>query len=82
MSLIPDAIKAITAITAPEIDLSLLLRKDMREALNQFFSAHDFILDLNESAEFQRYKLQEELILLINEAYPRPSLSDLTIKEN
>lgn len=42
--------------------------------------AIDYIRNLEYSRKIERYELNEALILLINEIYPKPSLSDLSIK--
>lgn len=44
-------------------------------------SAIDYIRNSEYAGKVERYELNEALILLINEIYPKPSLSDLSIKE-
>lgn len=44
-------------------------------------SAIDYIRNSEYAGKVERYVLNEALILLINEIYPKPSLSDLSIKE-
>lgn len=43
--------------------------------------AIDYIRNSEYTGKLERYELNEALILLINEIYPKPSLSDLSIKE-
>lgn len=43
--------------------------------------AIDYIRNSEYSGKIERYELNEALVLLINETYPKPSLSSLTIKE-
>lgn len=43
--------------------------------------AIDYIRNSEYSGKIERYELNEALILLINEIYPKPSLSDLSIKD-
>ena len=43
--------------------------------------AIDYIRNSEYSGKIERYELNEALILLINEIYPKPSLSDLSIQE-
>lgn len=42
-------------------------------------SAVDYIRNIGYQGKLERYELNEALVLLINEIYPSPSLSDLTI---
>jgi transcriptional regulator with XRE-family HTH domain len=106
MGLNGEAIKAIREITHPENETSYML-KEMRESINNFFSADGFLeffnslfdlyqtsMSVNEikksvikdidgaidslrgleyEGKIERYELNEALILLINELYPKPS---------
>lgn len=45
------------------------------------YDAIDYIRNLEYSRKIERYELNEALILLINEIYPKPSLSDMFIKD-
>ena len=44
-------------------------------------SAIDYMRESEYAGKIERYELNEALVLLINEIYPNPTLSDLSIKE-
>lgn len=65
-----------------DLYLSSLSPKLLKECkFETLDDAIDYIRNSEYTGKIERYELNEALILLINEIYPKPTLSDLSIKE-